>query len=188
MAAINRSSERGFRCSAKVVDDLSSLTGLRLALGALEGSQVTEIARAANIVQVAFNKAGVVHRLHVQCALRVIRGQQILVGSTDMNYAEDPKADPDAAYETQATKYDYFARRLTAIFEASEYRVLSTELSDTGSFAIESTDFFRFEAIPICSGPIEAWRLFEVGADEHYVYPESSLYDGYPNYASSDWP
>jgi hypothetical protein len=44
----------------------------------------------------------VVYRLHVQCAFRVVRGEQILVGSSNMSYPEDRKADPDAAYDMNA--------------------------------------------------------------------------------------
>jgi hypothetical protein len=144
------------------------------ALRVLEGSRVTDLGRTVNMAEVGFEKDSVVYRLHVQCAFRIVRGAQILVGTSDMWYPEDREADLDAAYDMNATMYDRNARRLTARFGASEYRVVSTRLGEGGSVVIEATDSFRFEFMPTSSGPIEAWRLFALGSGVHHVYPASA--------------
>lgn len=161
-------------CSVKVVGDVSSLAELAESLQELVGSRVADLGRTVNMAEVGFEKDDETYRLHVQCAFRVVRGDQILVGSADMSYPEDRKADPDVAYDTNATMYDRNARRLTARFEASEYRVLATRMSDTGSVVIEITNSVGFEFMPTCSGPIEAWRLFGMKSRVHYVYPDSA--------------
>jgi hypothetical protein len=160
-----------------------SLPELRAALQALTGSRVTDIGQSISMVQVGFDQAGTVHRLHIMCSMRVVRGEQILVGTTDMMFP-----DPDVAHDPPKTLFDRNAKMLTALLEDADFRVLGAEMADSGSFVLEVTDSVRFQVIPTCSGPFEAWRLFAKGdRDTHYVYPESSLYDDYPDYADSDW-
>jgi hypothetical protein len=176
-------------CAVKVISDVSSVPELRDALRGLVGSRVTDIGRAAGMVELGFEKDGKVHRLHVQCAFRVVREGMILVGTTDMSFPQDRQMDPGVAYESRTTRFDGNARMLTDRFQAGAFQVTGTELAGSGSFVIELSHDLRFEAMPVCSGPFEAWRLFVKGdTATHHVYPESSLYDGYPNYANHDWP
>jgi hypothetical protein len=168
---------------------MSSLPELKTALHDLVGSRVTDIGRTLDMVELGFDKGGKIYRLHVLCSLRVVSAGQILVGTTDLSFPQDRQMDPAVAYESRKTRYDRATEMLTARFQGDAFDVVEAEMADSGSFAIETTYGVRFEAIPTCSGPMEAWRLFVKGdLDAHYVYPESSEYDGYPDYADGDWP
>jgi len=172
-----------------VNSEMPSLTELRNALHGLVGSRVTDIGRTVDMLELGFEKNGEIHRMHVLCSLRVVREGQILVGTTDMSFPQDRQVDPAVASESRTTWYDRNAEMLTARFQAGDFDVVDAEMADSGSFVIETTHGVRFEAMPTCSGPVEAWRLFVTGdLGTHFVYPDSSEYDGYPDRTEGDWP
>jgi hypothetical protein len=153
---------------------MSSLADLSAAVSALKGSRVVDLGRTLNMVEVGFERGGVTYRLHAQCPFRVVRGAQILVGSYDMHWPEERKADKDVAFDMYVTMYDSNAKILTDMLAASEFHVIDAEMRENGEILLEIADSVRFEVFPACSGPVESWRLFEKGSDVHYVYPDSS--------------
>jgi hypothetical protein len=168
----------------KVISEMSRLPELKAALHELVGSRATEIGRTVNMVELGFDKGGETYRMHIQCAFRAVREELILIGTADMSFPRD-----DTAFDSRATRYDRNATMLTDRFQAGVFQVTEVKMSDSGSFVIELSHGVRLEAMPTCSGPFEAWRLFVKGdIDRHFVYPESSDYDGYPHYADADWP
>jgi hypothetical protein len=153
---------------------MTALPELSAAVSALEGTRIVDLGRTLNMVEVGFERGGALYRLHAQCPFRVVHGARILVGSTDMNYPEDRKADGNLAYDTYATMFDRNAKRLTERFAAGEFLVVSAVLRENGEIVIELPESVRFEVFPACSGPVESWRLFEKGSDVHHVYPDSA--------------
>ena len=114
----------------------------------------------------------VTFRLHAQCPFRVVRGAQILLGSYDLHWPKERKADKDVAFDTYATMYDSNAKILTDILADGEFHVIDAEMRENGEIVVEKPDSVRFEVFPACSGPVEGWRLFEKGSDVPYVYPD----------------
>jgi hypothetical protein len=102
----------------------------------------------------------------------VVRGDQILLGSYDMHWPKERKADADVAFDTYATMYDSNAKILTDRLAAGEFHVIDAEMRGNGELVVEIADSVRFEVFPACSGPVESWRLFEKGSDVHYVYSD----------------
>lgn len=64
--------------------------------------------------------------------------------------------------------YDRTANILTEKFAAGEFPVIEAEMLENGEIIIEITESVRFEVFPVCSGPVQSWRLFEKGSDVHY--------------------
>ncbi|GLZ37139.1 hypothetical protein [Actinokineospora sp. NBRC 105648] len=157
------------------------------AVRGLVGARVTDVGRTADMVEVGFDVAGAEHRLHVQCAFRLVRGAQILLGTTDLGYAENRSDTRAAAFENRTTMFDRNARRLTDRFAVTGYEVVLAEVSEIGAVVIEASDAMRFEVVPTGAGPAECWRLFERGSDVHHVYPESADHDEPPD-CSDDGP
>jgi hypothetical protein len=102
----------------------------------------------------------------------VVRWAQILLGSYDLHWPKERKADKDVAFDTYATMYDSNAKILTDILADGEFHVIDAEMRENGEIVVEKPDSVRFEVFPACSGPVEGWRLFEKGSDVPYVYPD----------------
>jgi hypothetical protein len=145
-----------------------TVIGPEMSLRSLVGSRVTDIGRTKHRMEIGFDR----HRLTAYCPLRVVRGDQILLGMADMNCPEDRSVDSEDAYQSGATMYDRNAKRLTDLFASSEIVVLSAELDFGGAVGIEATDNFRFEVVPTSvRRRLEAWRLVSAGEPD-LVYPD----------------
>lgn len=141
------------------------------AVRALTGCRVSDFGRTVNMAEIGFERDdGTKFWLHASCQFRVVRQGRILVGSHDMHWPMAKNADPDVAFDKRTTMYDRQATRLSAVFDSDAYLVLSADVRDTGDLVIDVTDSVQIQAIPMCSGPVECWRLFERGGD-HHVYP-----------------
>jgi hypothetical protein len=107
--------------------------------------------------------------LHAQCPSRVVRGAQIVVGSGDVTM---PRSAGGPECRVRHVRHDVHrtAKILTEWFAAGEYSVIEAEMLENGEIIIEITESVRFEVFPMCSGPVESWRLFEKGSDVRYVY------------------
>lgn len=145
---------------------------LATAISGLKGSRFVGLGRTLNMVEVGFRRGEEEIRLHVQCPFRVVREGRILLGSTDYLYPRDRGTDADVAFDRYETHFDRIAPRLEEML-GDGILVVEAHLRDDGAFHFDTTESLRIEVFPAVSGPIECWRLFVRGADEHYIYPPS---------------
>ncbi|WP_026423741.1 hypothetical protein [Actinokineospora inagensis] len=155
---------------------MSSLRELDEALRALRGARWTDVDRTVNMAEVGFQLGDVEFRLHVQCPFRIVHREKVLLGSVDMRYPQRRSDDPGEAFDERVTMYDRNARKLTDRLTTTD-TVSDTSLEPDGAFTITVADDIRIQAFPASAGPVEAWRLFERGADIHYVHPDSADQD-----------
>lgn len=152
---------------------MSTIEELRAGVAALVGARATGFGRTLDMAEAGFARGAVETRLHAQCPFRVSRGERVLFGTVDMAYPGRADADAGEAWRTNTTMFDKHARRFTGRFAAAEHVVESAELGRAGTLTLLLTGAVVIEVVPACGGPVEQWRLFDRGAADHYVYPES---------------
>jgi hypothetical protein len=109
------------------------------------------------------------YALHVQCAWRIARGDQILVGSRDLYYpAEYDNNEPlpsNFNWDRDPNRRD---RLLQKLFEdgARGFAVQSFDVGAGGAFRIILNDGMSLELFPDDSLCSEHWRLFAPTKDE----------------------
>jgi hypothetical protein len=134
------------------------------ALEALVGARVVEVRRTLNIAIVGLTRGDESVRLHAQCPFRMVYNNRVILGSTDMHY---PRA--AEAYDRYETHYDRSASKITALLAAETHVVTAASLGLAGAVHLQCTERLQFDVLPAVGGPIECWRLFAEGSDEHYV-------------------
>jgi len=99
------------------------------------------------------------YALHVQCAWRIIRGDEILVGKEDLYQPEDPRSSPDFNWE-EGNLQDALLRKLF-MDGGRQFTVVGTALRAAGQLDILFDDELRLEVFPNSSriGDTEHWRL-----------------------------
>lgn len=143
---------------------------LTAAVRDLTGARLVGVARTVNIIEINLVRDGVAVRLHVQCAFRLLKGDRIMMGSADLRYPVQSDADRDGAFDEYATRFDRSAELATSLLGRRVCPVLTAELGPGGALTLQVSDGLRVEVLPDVAGPIECWRLFAEGADEHFVY------------------
>ena len=118
--------------------------------------------------------------LHVQCAWRITRGDQVLVGSRDLYYPasygdENREIPPDFDWDRDPNRRD---RLLALLFENGkrEFVVGAVEAGAAGSLHIALADGVCLDVFPDDSLDDERWRLFRPGvAGPHFVVTAGGL-------------
>ena len=114
------------------------------------------------------------YALHVQCAWRITRGDEIVVGSGDLYYPaeyqnEHEEFPADFDWRKHPNRRDKLLRLL---FEndVREFIVQRIEVGIAGNLRIELSGGFVLDVFPDYSLDSEHWRLFAPGKDEpHFV-------------------
>jgi hypothetical protein len=140
------------------------------AVDALAGSRVVEVRRTLNIAILGLTRGDESVRLHAQCPFRIVYGDRVVLGSTDMVYAVDRKANPDEAFDRYETQYDRSAAHITTLLAETPYLVTAAELRPAGAIHLDCTGNLQIDVLPAVSGPLECWRLFVQKSDDHFVY------------------
>jgi len=143
---------------------------LRFAVRALEGAKFTDVGRTVDMVELGFTRQTESVRLHVQCPFRLIRGDRILLATADMRYPLDRSGDRSVAFDTRTTQFDRLAAIITSLLTEKVCSVTRAKLGAGGAVRLECGDDLRLEVFPDVSGPVECWRLFVKGSDDHFVF------------------
>jgi len=114
------------------------------------------------------------YALHVQCAWRIVRAEEVVVGSRDLYYPaeyenEGEKFPPDFDWGRDPNRRDRLVRSL---FQDGrrEFVVERVEASAAGGLRILLSDGLFLDVFPDDSLKHERWRLFRPEVDEpHFV-------------------
>lgn len=144
------------------------------AIADLCGTRLVAVGRTLDMVEIGLTRGDHELRLHVQCPFRIVRRSKVLLGSADYLYALNVDADPAVAFDRYETHFDHTAKLLTEML-GDGLPVLEARPGSGGAFHLTTAKEFRIEVFPAVSGPIECWRLFVRGSDEHHVYPADGV-------------
>jgi len=160
---------------------------IQKALAPLIRLPLRSIGRAANMLWVELGEMRAVSTIkresrmvgdwaiHIQCPWRICGNGRILIASHDFycTPAGDPLDDWDVV---GSSLFDAAASVLNKEFELAPPIVTSVQPDDVGGFLLDFGDQHRLEAFPDNSAmTIEAWRVFQPGADaERFVYPSTA--------------
>ena len=113
------------------------------------------------------------YALHVQCPWRIIRDDEIVVGSADLYYPEELQNDgkevpADFDWYRSPNRRD---KLLRSLFEDGKrsFVVQKVEAGIQGSLRILLSDDLSLEVLPVDSLSHERWRLFRPGTDEPHL-------------------
>lgn len=117
------------------------------------------------------------YALHVQCAWRISRSGEIIVGSRDLYYPPDETTDEptDFDWEHSPNRRD---TRIAELFqnETREFFVQQVQVGVAGSFSLILDDGYVLDVFPHDSLSSEHWRLFKPSTDEpHFVVTGKGL-------------
>ncbi|MEU7908926.1 hypothetical protein [Actinoplanes sp. NPDC049118] len=136
----------------------------------LRGAVLVDVGRVLDVVKIGMRRGDEEVMLHVQCPVRILRGDSILLGSDDFLRPHPQAEERGLPADRHETTFDHVAKAMTAEF-GDGVPVLEAEMRPGGSFRLVAADEIRIEGFPAVSGPIECWRLFVKGSNVHYVYP-----------------
>ena len=109
------------------------------------------------------------YALHLQCPWRVLDGDQLVTGSSDI-YRPRPGWTGDFDWDVQgANRFDVRAAKLTALLADEPVVVTSVEVTAWGDLAVSLSDGFRIETVRTGSVREEDWRFFRPGRDDDHV-------------------
>jgi hypothetical protein len=118
------------------------------------------------------------YALHVQCAWRIIRSNDIVVGRSDLFQPKDSGHTPE---DFDWTKGNLFDTRVRELFgQGREYEVIGCSMGPAGSLSIQLQSDLKLEVFPdssTASADYEFWRIFSPShegkppdpAEKHYV-------------------
>jgi hypothetical protein len=173
--------------------ELSAMkAGIEKATAVLVGKALWECTRAADLASFALGERREVpcsrggtrtvgeFALHVQCAWRITREDQVLVGSHDLYYPADygdegREIPPDFDWDRDPNRRDKLLRLL---FEDGKrlFVVEAVEVGTAGSLHIALGDGFCLDVFPDDSLNDERWRLFRPGfVEPHFVVTAHGL-------------
>ncbi|MFF9813603.1 hypothetical protein [Streptomyces sp. NPDC014006] len=135
----------------------------------LTGAEIRSVGRAAGMGVLELTGAhGEDLGLHLQCAFRIVRDGQVVLGSRDMSYVRDGAGDD--AFDTFGTLYDDRAAILNRVLAGARPTVRDVHQGAAGALTLEAAHGFSVQAFPDRSGGEEAWRALVRGGP-HYGYP-----------------
>ena len=109
------------------------------------------------------------YALHVQCAWRIARGDQTVVGSRDLYFPASYKditaeVPPEFDWDRDPNLRD---RLLLSLFDngTREFAVRRVEVGAAGALRILLSDGLCLDVVPDTSLELEHWRLFRPGVD-----------------------
>jgi hypothetical protein len=163
---------------------------VRKALDVLIGKPLWSSGRAADLEWFAFGERRTVkgfrgeakevgeYALHIQCAWRIRRGDQVLVGSRDLYV-------PPAEIEEGLEKFNWDVpganrrdKRIADLFqnETRQFVVKQVQVGQAGSFTIVFDDEYALDVFPDDSLTEEHWRIFQPSSEvPHFVVSGSGL-------------
>lgn len=113
------------------------------------------------------------YALHVQCAWRITRNDQVVVGSRDLYYPADyddvnEGMPPEFDWERDPNRRD---KLLVSLFKngTRKFNVKEVAVGSAGSLHIELDDGYCLDVFPDDSLDHERWRLFRPGVDEPHL-------------------
>lgn len=112
------------------------------------------------------------YALHVQCAWRIAREDQVIVGSRDLYYPADFLEEDEIPAEFDWDRDPNLRdKRLESLFDnGREFTVLSVEAGAGGSLRIALSGDLFLDILPYDSLLREHWRLFDPRTDHsHFV-------------------
>ncbi|MFB6937213.1 hypothetical protein [Streptomyces chartreusis] len=138
----------------------------------LTGAVARSVGRAVDMGVVEFDgPAGETVMAHLQCPFRIVQDGTILVGSADMRYPQ--KGAGERAFDEFRTVYDARSAKLNAILGELRPAVDAVSVGAAGELTVTWEPAFRLEAFPVCSGPVEAWRVLVSGGAHHGFPPDT---------------
>jgi hypothetical protein len=118
------------------------------------------------------------YAFHIQCAWRIRRGDQVLVGSRDLYV---PPAEGEEGLETfnwdvpGANRRD---KRIADLFqnETRQFVAKRVQVAEAGTFTIILDDEYALDVFPDDSLSDEHWRIFQPSSEvPHFVVSGSGL-------------
>jgi hypothetical protein len=157
-------------------------------VGALVGLPLWALGRAVDLAWLEFGSRRTVSRggkekqvgdyaLHIQCAWRITRGDQIITGRGDIfcTPVESEEPRPDDFDWQKGNRFDRIAEALFE-HESRQFIVQSVHVGEAGSLAIVLDDGYKLEVFPHDSESGEHWRFFRPFSDEpHLVFSGKGL-------------
>jgi hypothetical protein len=155
------------------------------ALAPLLGKSLWACTRAADLAAFQFGKKREAtdfrgrnvsvgeYALHVQCAWRITRPDQVVVGNADLYYPPDLTSEeipPGFEWDKGLNRRDELLRLL---FEDGkrQFPVRRVDVGNAGSLFISMDDGLSLEVLPNSSLTGEHWRLFKPRSEEpHFVF------------------
>ncbi|MEU0671899.1 hypothetical protein ABZ330_03240 [Streptomyces sp. NPDC006172] len=135
----------------------------------LTGAEIYSVGRAAGMGVLELTGAhGEDIGVHLQCAFRIVRDDQVVLGSRDMSYVRSG-ARKDA-FDAFDTLYDDRAAILNRVLAKARPAVGAVHQGVAGTLTIEAAHGFGVQAFPDRSGGEESWRALVRGGP-HYGYP-----------------
>jgi hypothetical protein len=108
------------------------------------------------------------YKLHVQCAWRIVRGDEVLVGGHDLYYPADESAVPPEDFDWDHEP-NLRGRRIEALFANSRsFLVHRVDVGVAGALRIDLGEEHALELFPEHSRVGEHWRLFRL-EEPHFV-------------------
>jgi hypothetical protein len=110
--------------------------------------------------------------LHVQCAWRISRGDEVIVGSRDVYYPADYSGSgsvpPEFDWERDPNRRD---KLLLSLFESNtkRFNVQGIDVGAAGNLRIDLDNGLSLDIFVDESLPAEQWRLFEKSKKGHFV-------------------
>jgi hypothetical protein len=118
------------------------------------------------------------YALHIQCAWRIRRGDQVVVGSSDLYVPPEESADRPENFDWDvqgATRRD---KRIAELFqnETRQFLVKRILIGEAGSFTIVLDSEYALEVFPDDSLGDEHWRIFAPSSEvSHFVVTGKGL-------------
>ena len=113
------------------------------------------------------------YALHVQCAWRIARADQVIVGNDDLYYPPDLTTEeipPGFEWDNGPNRRD---KLLSLLFEDGKrkFAVRRVDVGNAGSLFIAMEEGMSLEVLPNSSLTGEHWRVFKPRSDErHFVF------------------
>ena len=152
-------------------------------LSILIGERLNYLGRAANMLDIGFGDdvehitlRGEKHEvsrfvMHVQTSWRLIKGQEIVLGSYDF-YTPRNDLTIDEFYDTEFgnSLFDETSKKMNDSIVDNPIQITGIEANDMGDAVIFMNNEHRLEIFVNASGDVESWRFFRMDDhSEHFV-------------------
>ena len=120
------------------------------------------------------------YALHIQCPWRIVSGDGVVVGYTDIAAPRSGLPDDDSFDRdvVGSTRRDELLKRFFGARAAAPRRVTDCKVGAAGWLSISLDDGSALEVVPdtTAEADLESWRLFEMGSDaDHLVVRGSGI-------------
>ncbi len=129
---------------------------IRYNIDMLQGCQLTDIGRCADLIWWVFSKGDDEYALHTQCACRIKQGNNIILTRSSIYYYEDEDA-ADAG-DQKRMLFDYQVRH--TVLGLLPITITQIRESSTHDIIIEATNNIQIEIFADNPKDYEQWRMF----------------------------